>query len=120
MTYSAGYVNINNTRDGNANPIGRTIYTKEDLASYKVTEGTLTTDTVIDVYAALGRYASAGYIVNDDQNYSIGIQFSVDGTNYGSTLTLKALEKFDFNVWFSFKNIKLIHTNNVDFRLVVR
>jgi hypothetical protein len=113
-------LDIVNAKDGNSQAIGRTLYTDESTADYKTAEGTLTTDTVFDVYSQLGRYASAGYIVNDDPVNSVGIQFSVDGTNFGDTITLNAAEIFDFNVWFAFKTIKLIHTNNIDYRMVVR
>lgn len=110
----------NNAHDGNGNPVGQTINALGFTKAYKTYEGLLITDTVLDVYTDLGRYGTAGYIINDASGDSVGIQFSINGTTYGDTITIKGTEIFNFDTWLQFKTIRLIHTNNINYRLVVR
>lgn len=75
-------------------------------------EGTVASATVFDAYTDLGFTgenggATRGYIKNDDAVISITAQFSVDGTNYGPAITIKATEKFDMSQFFLFRKIKL-------------
>jgi hypothetical protein len=111
---------IYNAKDGNSSNVGLTLDPLGNTLSYKSYEGSLTTDTTLDINTDLGRFGSAGYFTNDDSTNSVGIQFSLDGTTFGDTITVKAVEIFEFNNWVVFKQIKLIHTNNIAYRMVVR
>lgn len=51
-----------------------------------------------DVNAVLGRNGVDGYIINDGDG-NIKVEFSSDGTSYGSKATIKKNEKLVFDGW---------------------
>lgn len=113
--------NIQNAVDGYRNPLGFTIDTQGNTVAYKTYEGTLTATTTFDVNTDLGRYGSGGVVVNDSTTDTVQLSFSTDGgTTFGDTFTLIRGDIFSMDFGFVFTHIRLTHTNDIDYRILVR
>jgi len=105
---SYGGIPIKTAQDGNGIPIGFCLDTRiGSLAHYKVYGPTLTQTTVLDGFNDLGRLVTRGYIKNYDNTNGFTIQFSVDGTTYGDSITFGAGYSLDLNYFIMFKKVKL-------------
>jgi len=117
---------IENALDGGARNIGENIDTRiaPSIAAYKYYDATngygiSTTNTVIDVYSALGRFCSGGTFVNDSA-IVIPIQLSVDGSTYGDTMNIRVASGVDLGQCPIFKKIKLTPAATANFLLLVK
>lgn len=72
---------------------------------------------VHDVNSVLGRNGVDGYIINDGSG-NFSVQFSSDGTSYGSKATLKEDEKMVFEAW-DINSIKITWIADSSYRILI-
>jgi len=88
--------------------------------AYKSYEALLTVTTTIDVFADLGDFATLGTIENIASSVNpFGVKLSVDGNDFGDTITLDPGEFLDMTKFIVFREIRLIHTLNANYKIVV-
>lgn len=87
-------------------------------ASYKSYESTLTTTTELDFATDLGTDCTGGYYLNDSPSDEQVLNFSVDGTNYGDGITVKAGESFSFDNFIVFRKLKMTHVVDTIYRIM--
>lgn len=111
MTSIGALTNLQNAIDGMGRDLGPTIDTRVgQTAHYKVYAGSLTsgTPTVCDVFTDLGRFGSRGFLKNTTSTaVSFTVEFSIDGTNYGDSLTIDQGEMLDLTSFILFKKMRL-------------
>lgn len=114
--------NIENALDGGSRAINKTIDTRTNTLPYKSYDSTVTTNTTINIYSALGRFGSAGFIINDSSTMNITFKFSVDASTYNDAINIKPTECLNFDDWLIFKAISIApaSTGNATYRMVVR
>jgi hypothetical protein len=123
--YTACYApptnNVESALDSGGRAVGITIDTRwgGSKMPYKAYKDTVSTSNIYYLESALGRYASAGYLINDSTN-NITVNISVNGTFYGDDIVVLPNEAFNFNVFEIFKNLKVSSTASSNYRLVVR
>ncbi len=79
-----------------------------------VSEGTLTTNTTININAGLSANAKNVFLINDGSN-TLTYKISVDGTTFSDAITLKTDE---YKVYRrDIHSIQLIHSSNTDYRI---
>jgi len=113
-------------RDGSGAPLGRTVDPSCSTAGYKVYTGSLTnagTPTVLDIVTDLGRDGTSMRILNTStlSTTNFTVEVSYDGTNYGDAITIYPTFVSGFDVFISFKKLRLtkVTTNSTYDILVV-
>lgn len=91
------------------------------MAEYKHYAGTLIADLEIIAQSDLsGQKAKGGYIINDDVTNSFSVQMKFfPNQDYGDLIEVKAKEQlrlFDFPPFYA---IKLVHTIDVNYRVLL-
>lgn len=89
------------------------------VAAYKVYEGSLTGDTVLDGFTDLGRWVTGGIIKNDHATADFTVKYSVDGSTYGDEFTIKAGESLRFDDFIVYKKLTLVHSSDSTYRVVL-
>lgn len=110
---------VSNGDDENGEPIGRVLDTSAgSTVHYKVYSGTLSTDTVLAGFTDLGRKVVGGLVENTGAN-SLGIAWSIDGTNYGDTYTLLSGKSLDMDVVMAFQKMKLVYSASTTYSVIL-